>query len=643
MKRSHHRYTPQGIKGAEEKLYHDRDNSDEEHSEHTAWDTLPNARSSDTESDKSIVGNKKRKKEQNMKKKKRTTEQKKKKSADKKPVEEKRSFINTILSATLVVSVLFFAFAVGVASYMFFSGEVFVSAENIVIDIEGNEEVSSGDVVELDINIENRNSVALQETRLVFRYPDGASDPDSAGSALGNESHDLGEFPARGTHSEETSFMLFGEEGEEKAFIVEIEYTIDGSDAFFSREKEFPITISDSPVSLSVFGPGTVNATEENEYTLRIRSLAEEVQDDIYINVEHPLNFSFTELPAEVSGRTWRMGSLQPGEERDLTFKGVFEDTAGEMGRTLSFSVGVGQDVAMHSAFTDITVNVEEVPFALLFDIPQNTVKPNDTAGGELSWINNSGREFDSGELRLFFSGGGVAAVSGDGAEEEDGELVWSTDDIDVSENGSVPFSATFAGPEAITERDVEVRAEFEAETTDGSLRNTEATGTFFVTAFMGPDGWSSHSNSVFSNRGRIPPEVGRSTDYTVSLVLTTDVGVIEDARMSATLPPAVSFEDERTNGENVSFNESARELTWDLGRVEKGAGVDEPERRIDIQVSFTPDDEHVGHPHDLLRSIIFRGDDEYTGDPLEYSLPNITTETPNDPQYEEGDGVVVF
>src|SRR3989338_11470740 len=163
-----------------------------------------------------------------------------------------------------IFSLAFFVLTLSYASYVFFAGGNTVSNDNIDISILGNNFTAGGEELSFIVGITNKNNSPLDLVDLVMEYP--KSSP-GAGTDLstGTERYrlSLGTIPAGAVRNENLKVVLFGEQGSVRPIKISLEYRVEGSNAIFVKEKSYEVTISSTPINLSVDAPLTISPNQD--------------------------------------------------------------------------------------------------------------------------------------------------------------------------------------------------------------------------------------------------------------------------------------------------------------------------------------------------------------------------------------------
>ncbi len=152
----------------------------------------------------------------------------------------------------------------------------------------------------------------------------------------------------------------------------------------------------------------------------------------------------------------------------------------------------------------------------------------------------------------------------------------------------------------------------------------------------------SSRSRGPFTNTGPIPPQANAESTYTILLDLTSTVNSVAGATVQASLPSYVRYLGVTSPADgSVTFDASARIVTWAAGEVAAGTSSAAPKRAA-FQVALLPSTSQKGTSPTLVSSITYTGTDKFTKQQLKGSVYDVTTQTRGDSGYLATMGQVV-
>ena len=569
-----------------------------------------------------------------------------------------------------IFSIIVFFGSLLFAFFMFRGGFTTVSSENIDITILGNAFTPGGEDLQLQIEITNRNSAALEFSDLLLEYPKG-----SLGETEGDYvriRRSLGTIGAGETAIESIKIVLFGEQGSVKDVRVALEYRIEGSNAIFVRETSYEITISSAPISLTVEAPKTI--TSGQEITLEIGAVLniDRVIEDMRLKVLYPPGFEFKEAsPSPALGtNVWDLGDLSPGTEKKISITGT---VFGQDGESRTFKVFSGSEDPADPSKIGVVFN------SLLHTtiVIRPFIEARITLGGvyrdeyavasqkeisiEIPWSNNLTSRIDNVEIKVKLSGNALDQTS---VQSRRGfyssalnTITWdkNTDtsftSIASGQSGAVDFSVSslplFSGtqtlllnPQIVVEVSIKGKESIGGVTKE--LINIESR-TFKIVSDFQIAAKALHYTGPFTNSGTLPPQVNQETEYAILWSVTNSSNRISQALAKTTLPSYVRFTGVISPlSEDVSFDEATREVTWNIGTVPRGTGLTREDLEVAFQVAFLPSLAQVGQKPTLIGETTLTGQDVFADSLIQNKKRSLDTRLSNDPGFNPNDDKVI-
>lgn len=571
----------------------------------------------------------------------------------------------SIFKKFFIFSIIFLFLAGGYALYTFLNDDISISNDKIEIEVIGNAFTKGGEELPLQIRITNNNNANLEQAFLVVSYPKGIEDISTNIVYLPREKIDIikpGEIITRNI-----SVTLFGYEKSNKEISLSLEYHPEGSNAIFTKEKKFPVTIMTAPVSLLVEGPDSVSP--DQEVILKISTIlnAPTSQEKNILKISYPQNFIFENaIPSPLIGDSiWDISSLSITKPLEIEIKGRI---LGQGGDKSSFNVNVGSVSLKNPATIDTIYNsyihsIEIVkPFLethmLVNNLDSNSSIVASPSGSTIDisipWINNLSTKINDVEIIVKISGNAfdkssVKTFSGF-YDSANSQIIWNKNTtktlatVDPGENGSVEFSLRpisligMAGkikePQIFLELSLKGKQSNYATDygdIDSFLKKTIRLTTDFQIA-----------SSVYYSAGFIPPKAEGETRYKIEWTLSNSINNVNQAQAKSILPIYVDYVGPlNTTDEKILFNEVTREVIWDIGTVGPTGGASS-NKEVSFIVSLRPSLSQVGSVPQLMKSIILTGKDDFSGSLIKNSANPITTSLMNDPTFGDLSGQVV-
>jgi hypothetical protein len=556
----------------------------------------------------------------------------------------------------LIALVVFFAFlaAVSWAGFFFFSpdGGAF-SGDKVRLTVDGPREVKGGERVTYLIRYENGESVALGTANLDVRLPKEflvAEEKPSRDDGLWR----IGSLGAGAEGSVEISGVFVAPLDKELDLQAILTYRPSDFNSEFQKVETGVVTVKDSVLELGIAGPPKVLPGDDISLVLTYKNASENAFTDIVVRTAFPQTFiSESSEPAatDTSVREWRIPSLDAGAEGTITVHGSFaSDTKGRV--ELPVEIGfLGEEDAFQLQRTAIlTTDVLEGDLVTTLILNgkdgRQPVNFGDRLRYTIGYRNTGSVSLGNVEVALVFETEPRDAsmllwndVEDAKAGVRDGNrITWTSKQIAKLErigpdddgviNVEVPILA--APLPDVTDVDYHVDAWVETRigTIDGE-KTDRVTKTQPIEARVNSDAAFASLARYFDGDGQpvgsgpLPPVAGEQTTYQVTWHLANTFHDLSDLRISAKLPPNVTWtgRSDADAGE-VSFDAAAEKISWNLNWL--------PVSIKDLSVSFTlgiiPADEQVGKLPTLVDAAIFEATDRVTGATILIPHPPLTT-----------------
>ena len=578
--------------------------------------------------------------------------------------EEKFFKKTSMFKKFFIYSIIFFVLALSYAAYMFFAGGNTVSNDNIDIAILGNTFTAGGEELPLQIEITNKNNSALELADLLVEYPKSSSADLTGETERLRDS--LGTIPSGGIKSDNIKVTLFGEQGSIRPIKISLEYRVEGSNAIFVKEKPYEVTISSAPIDLTMDAPA--EASPNQDITLNIKSTlnATKAASQILIRLDYPVGFQFeSAMPAPSFGNNvWSLGDLSPGAERDISVVGKMLDVSDGEEKTFHVFSGsqsdsdksvigivfnsLGQTVLIKKAFIEAKLIINGV------DQREYAVDSNSIVSGSINWVNNLDTKVTDLEIRAKLSGNALdrKTINADQGYYNSSidTIIWDKNsesklaEINPGDSGSVEFSVSplslFSAQgglllEPTINIDISISAKQPMEGNEiKSLTNSESK-IVRVISNIGLSAKALYYSGAFTNTGAIPPKVEKETTYTIVWSLSNTANNISGTQVVATLPSWTRFIGPVSPpSEDLTYNATTRQITWNVGGVPKGTGITGPDRDVSFQIGFTPSLSQVGTMPTLINDATLTGHDDFAKVDVRVNQMSLNTLLRDDPTF---------
>jgi hypothetical protein len=567
-----------------------------------------------------------------------------------------------LMKKIFYVSLLFFVCAVAAAALIYFKGDNFISTKNLDITVEAPVSVSAGSPVDIEVTITNKNNASLSKVSLAIIYPEGTRNSDDTSDPLLSTKEELVALGPGEKITKNERAVFLGSEGEVKKVRISVTYKVEGSNATFTKDKQFEVTIGSAPLNVSITRPESVASGEAFTTTVSIVANSEEVLKDLVLRAEYPYGWSLQSSEPSTQSKDkneWLLGDLSPGDKKTVILRGRLLGEDGEE-RTFRFFVGSGEGSQTPLSQDSMVVAIDKPSIAL--DIKLNGSTASEYAApagkvvqGTVFVRNNLPENLLNPQIEVRLVGSALDRQSvepyGEGFyNSSQNSIIWNATNGDIermSPGDDETLSFNFASlqnlsPGASNQKiDVVVTFTGRPQNSGADVKVTQ-TKTVKIASEISLLSRSLYSRGPFTNSGPVPPRAETETTYTVALTLGNTQNDMNDSKVTAILGPNVKWTGEVSASETVSYDEATRVVTWNVGTLPSGAGFSSQAREVFFKVALTPSLGQVGGVPVLLSNIAFTGTDAFTGTGVRVTNASVTTRISSDPGYVNGDETVV-
>ncbi len=554
----------------------------------------------------------------------------------------------------LIASAIFFVCAIGASAFFFFSGENYISPENIDLQVVAPALSDGGTVAQLQFIITNRNTAELQLADLIIDYPAGARDAKNPEKALLHERIPVGTIASGRQIKLTSSAIFYGSEGDTQKIKATLEYSVQASNAVFVKEGEASVTIGSSPVSVRVEAPSEAIAGQPFTMLVTVQSNTQESVQDVLVQAQYPFGYNVTTATpkADAGSTMWRLGTMPPGKTQVIKITGTIDGQDGDE-RVFRFSAGSNKDqtagkIQVPFLSVPVTLTVQKPFISASIAIEGKTgTKVSATAGkplqGSVSWQNNLSESVTDVQVVLKLTGPTLdraAVQAGSGFyQSSDNTITWTSEQdpslAQVPPGGSGVLQFSFgtllpgAGGVVFTNPVVDLSL------TIGAVRagqgqvpdqvSSAATMQVSLASAATLLAQALHYTGSFKNTGPMPPQAEVPTTYTIQWTAKNSSNAVANTGVSAVLPTYVTFISAQT-GSGISYDAGSRTVRWDLGELKAGVGYSAAARVGSFQVSLVPSASQVGTSPILTGAALLSGTDRFAQVPISASAEAPTT-----------------
>lgn len=576
------------------------------------------------------------------------------------PADTSKPRASTLLKNFFMLAIIFLIGAIVFGVVMLSKGPDVVSSDKIDITVLGNAFTEGGEELPLQIEIVNNNSAKLELASMVIEYPRGASS-DMTTDMIRIPRDSIGTIEAGARIEKNTKVVLYGDQGSVKNITIKLEYHPEGSNATFTKEVLYPVTISSAPISLTMDGPTTTSANQEVAFSIKVSLNTTLPSTNALLKVDYPSGFIFeSATPSPIKGKSiWALDTLTQATPLLITLKGRM---MGQDGDEQALHVYVGTTNPSDASLVDVvynsllhTVSLQKPFLDAKFISRGEIAQVYAIANGkqmdmEVAWANNLPTKLSDVELRVHLDGNvfdKTAVSSPTGFYDSlSGDIIWNKSTypafatVPPGGKGSMVFNftpiATFGGAGAIVSPQVALTVSLKGRDASQGSGFIEAKNLNETIVKIFSD-FQIATNARYAS-GAFPPKAETETAYNITWTLSNSTNQISNAEVRTVLPLYIKWGGVvGSTAENISYNDVTREVIWRVGTARVNTGFGTSNRELSFKLLLKPSLSQVGSIPQLTKETVLTGTDSFTTKDIKTTRPGLSTRIEGDPNFKSG------
>lgn len=560
-----------------------------------------------------------------------------------------------------------------VAGFLAFSSKKKFSGQNIKLEFQGPQTVSSGDSFSFTVLYENNETLMLRNAELTLNFPESFSFEESS-PLPDNEfknSWDLKNIPAGNKGKIIIKGRIVGENNSSKAISARLNFEPENFSSPFDAHKDYLILLNDSALKINLDLPPRIAPNSRFLGKISLSNVSKTAIKDIKLEITIPSDFTAEKIEPASKNSIWEIAELLPDKPYEVTIAGSLAGTNGEF-KEIKAKASLRNDKNEFISQTETNALISMINPNL-----ETVILVNDKTGGiSVDWgdalavslkVKNAGDQIirdvagqltidstaiDWQNIRWTIPGKLISAKNG-----SQKILSWTKDEfpdlLELSPGKETVLSAILPiierPPKNVSAKDLIITAEGQAVSknvvdlegveikSDASPIETRIT----TQVQLRPEARYTDDEYQPLGSGPVPPEVGKTTTYQIQWYLSNASNEVTDAKITTTLPQNVFWKGGETGSGTLSFDPATREVAWTINRVPARSGLDLSGLSANFTVSITPKETEIGSAITLTEQTSLEALDSFTNQIIQKKFDVLTTDIPTDPKYA-GQGKVV-
>ncbi|MCX6743383.1 MAG: hypothetical protein NT116_04070, partial [Candidatus Parcubacteria bacterium] len=480
------------------------------------------------------------------------------------------------------------------------------------------ETLTNGQETEFIIDYANTSKDTLSNVSLVLKIPTSLQNPeyDIKDFDIKTNTLKIGDLNTKASGQFKVKGFLLGNFGEHQEFIAAITY----QDKYGLKQQEFfsnKFQFTNSVLKTEIVLPTKIIANSRFTVQTKLQNTSSLDLNKLKIRMIWPENFTFIEFDLEKAGaNTWSVGELKAGETNEPTFTGRISGVAAT---DLDFQTEI---LATYDNEEYVLAQIKNISTLGFSNLTLNFVNlennRNIAPGGKttytLAYKNNETYALENVEIGLIVSGdyANTTFLADKYKNAKGNTVIFNQNDypklakLEPGQEGTIEVQAAAKNTisfGAVQENGYRIQANVLASYDDPNLKTRITLESAPVYTIVDSQ-LSLKTTALFYTSqgdqigvGSVPPIVGEYTSYWVIIKINNTNNKIKDLKVTAKVPSGIEFTNTYnvTDGDQIRFNESTRQLEWNVANVNALAGILNASPEARIQLAIIPTPEQVG------------------------------------------------
>jgi hypothetical protein len=551
----------------------------------------------------------------------------------------------------ITIGLIALAAILGIIAFWYYQKNSY-SREILKLEILGQEQTDLLEEVEYTVKYKNNGNVKLEKALLIFECPSysvgcSAQGVEAGGGQLRKEISLADIYPGE----EKTITIksrLVGKSGDLKQAKAWLSYEPKNLNARYESETSLTTKIEDVSLTLDMDLSSGIESGKELSFNLNYFSNVDYPVSDLSVKIEYPEGFEFkSSSPKSLDESEWNIGLLNKADGGRITIEGMVAGEIEEQ-KTFKAQLGTWQDgsfIVLKESIRAVKIITPSLYISqLINNSPQYVASPGNTLHYEIIFKNIGEDAFNNLFLVARLDG---KAFDFDSIKAPLGEFQQGDNSIVFDWRRVSDLQLLNAQEEGKVEFWIDIKDSWPMQgdqdknpVIKNSVYLSQAKQEFTnkVNTLIEIDQKGYYADEIFGNTGPIPPEVGKTTTYTIMWQAKNYYNDVDNMQVRAVLGKNVYLTGSIfPDGASLTYDSSSREVVWSLENLDAGKGVIGAGPNVSFQVHFTPDTTQRGRVPEIIGPAVIVGEDQFTSLTVQGADLAVDTTLPDDDIVSEG------
>ena len=528
----------------------------------------------------------------------------------------------------------------------------------ISIEFQKPDEVLAGQSFDLGVVVYNNSDKTIQNANLSILIPEGfafvENDPNQKMVKV-----NIGDIAPSSFHKETFKIIAFSDTLSLKKINAELDYKIEGSKIAFQGSASTDLNIGQSLFDVFVSSPEKVFSSENFKITINYENKSKENLNDLFLKVDYPATFKFVDANPKPTSESnlWSLANVNSNQKGQIEIIGSL---VGQEGQNSNFKINIlknisGKKYSLVSKDYNITLSKSNLSLNVILNNDYNYIaSPGETLTYVFQYKNNSNTPLENVVLKANF----IDEMFDFQTAETNGyfdsltnTFVWNAASmpslslLSPGQSGEISLRIKLKDKFPILNENnknfvLKVNATIESPTVSSDVSSEKTIASYEaenkVRGNVLIDAFGLYRDPAWKilNKGSYPPKVNQPTQYTIHWKIQNYANDISNVKISSFILPGTTYTGVFKSNIDIKpdYNKDSGLFSVSIPFIPANRGVINDPIEIVFQVANTPSVNQVGDDITLLSQTKLEAQNEFTGENINLSLPEIKTNLPNDP-----------
>jgi len=528
----------------------------------------------------------------------------------------------------------------------------------ISIEFQKPDEVLAGQSFDLGVVVYNNSDKTIQNANLSILIPEGfafvENDPNQKMVKV-----NIGDIAPSSFHKETFKIIAFSDTLSLKKINAELDYKIEGSKIAFQGSASTDLNIGQSLFDVFVSSPEKVFSSENFKITINYENKSKENLNDLFLKVDYPATFKFVDANPKPTSESnlWSLANVNSNQKGQIEITGSL---VGQEGQNSNFKINIlknisGKKYSLVSKDYNITLSKSNLSLNVILNNDYNYIaSPGETLAYVFKYKNNSNTPLENIVLKANFIGEMFdfqTAQTNGYFDSLTNTFIWNAASmpslslLGPGQSGEISLRIKLKDKFPISNENnknfvLKVNATIESPTVPPDVSSEKTIASYEaenkVRGNVLIDAFGLYRDPVWKilNKGPYPPKVNQPTQYTIHWRIQNYANDISNVKISSFILPGTTYTGVFKSNIDIKpeYNKDSGLFSVSIPFIPANRGVINDPIEIVFQVENTPSINQIDKDITLLSQTKFEAQNEFTGENISLSMPEVKTDLINDP-----------